>query len=72
MACMSSGDEPLSDAYKKETWGMNRTVRIDSLRNLQPSEPLTTWIIQACEPDSAVLEAADAADWQKVPFQISQ
>ena len=60
---MHAGGLPLTDAYRDELWGMNRTVGVDSLQGLQAGDPLTTWIIQASQPDSSVLKAADAANW---------
>lgn len=45
---------------------MNLTVRLDGLRGLQAGEPFTTWLLQAPQPDSATLDAAEGADWQIV------
>lgn len=61
-----TGTEPLTDAYRRELRGMNLTVRLDSLRGLEAGEPFTTWLLQAPQPNSATLDAAEAADWQMV------
>lgn len=63
--CMA-GNEPLSDAYRRELRGMNLTVRIDSLRGLQAGDPFAIWVLQARQPNSSVLEPAEDVDWQMI------
>lgn len=58
------GEEPLTPAYRRELLGMNLTVRLDSLSGFRAGEPFTTWLIQAPQPESATLDAAESADWQ--------